>query len=355
MAETDVQQLLASIPQWVQNRDAAALAGLRNHQDKQVRKAVRKAIHSLKSRGIEVPTESTSWSTGNALQSLRGDLTTSAVVDTHSSPGALRFALSQADDVEGGVLMVGAIGPDDRLFDFHVHTQTDGQRGRTLRDWKRETGDRAVDVEWLKGRILWGRQQAIARGFQPPQELDRVLPKLGPTPSERPRSFIVEHLKDETAAEVGSVGVMEALRIPDWPAIVDLDSMLERAAEIHGDKPQPTDDDDRMALLGQSMADNTTVREALATRIANVLDDCAVSSWLSGDASLAKAAFDMAAELRHSAEPERVSWAPRLIGYQVASLLRMVGGPEAVRKAMAEEQARLAAKEQQEMAAAQSE
>ena len=44
----------------------------------------------------------------------------------------------------------------------------------------------------------------------------------------------------------------------------------------------------------------------------------------------------MAQQLRTGKEPETKSWAIRLLGYQVASLLRALGGPQAVARAQAE-------------------
>jgi hypothetical protein len=67
------KDVLEKIPGLVQKKDAAALVGLRDHEDKAVRKAVRKALHLLKSKGVEIPdAPAQAWSTGATLKQMRG-------------------------------------------------------------------------------------------------------------------------------------------------------------------------------------------------------------------------------------------------------------------------------------------
>lgn len=335
---SDGAQLLESIPKLLEKKDAAALVDLRDHDDKKVRKAVRKALHTLKSRGVEIPEAGgRSWSSGDTLKSLRGDLEPSAQLDTRSAPGVTRFLLSDPEENDGARLLIGALGPDDRVLEFNVYRQTDGQRTRLLRDWKRQTGERQVDVGWLKTRIRWAREQTIAAGISTPRSLDEMLSQLGDDPDARPGPFLVGKLDDQPAFdEAASDTTLVTLGVPAWPPMVNLDSMLQKAAEIHGDKPQPEKEDERLELLKQSVAGDDVAREGLKSTLANALEDASVDAWLRDEGAVARAALTMATTLREHDEPETLDWAARLLGYQVASLLRAMGGPEAVAKARAE-------------------
>ncbi len=334
----DATALLDQIPKFLKARDAAALVEHRDHADKKVRKAVRKALHTLRAKGVEIPETAQSWSTGTALKDMRGDLEPTAHVDTRSTPGALRFLLSLPNDTEGARLFSGALTPDDRVAEFNAYQQTDGQRTRLLRDWARETESRAVSVEWLKGRVRWAREQTIASGYPVPRALDQALSLLGDTPAERPSStFLADALsQDANVADDAADATMIAMGIPNWPPMISLDSMLEKAAEIHGDKPQPEKEEDRLALLAQSVQGDDEARKGLSGTLANALDDMAVHAWLEGENEQAQAAYGWAHALRSSDAPEGLSFAPRLLGYQVASLLRAMGGPEAVARAQAQ-------------------
>lgn len=335
-------QVLATIPELVKERNAAGLVALQDHTDKQVRKAVRKALHTLKSRGVEIPEASPkAWTPGAGLTELRGDLSPLATVETNSVAGALRFAISEPEETEGARLLAGTISPDDRVLDFSAYTQTDGQRARLVRDWQRRIAGRSVDVAWLKGRILWAREQTVRAGFGVPRALDQALPLLGEAPSGRVSTFLTDELDGAAPLDEGKIQeVLTELGAPDWPPLVDLDPLLERAAQIHGDKPQPTEESERFELLRQSAAGESTLRSGLQGAIAQALHDAAISSWQDGAFDLARAAFDLARALQGASEPESLPWIPQLLGFQVASLLRAVGGPDAVRKAIQEQQAR---------------
>lgn len=334
----DLQQLLDSVSTLQKNKDATGLVALREHEDKKVRKAVGKALHVLRSRGIEIPaSKPRAWSTGDTLKKLRGDLVATAQIDTKTSPGFTRFLLSDPDEVNGARLFVGALTPDDRVVEFNAYRQTDGQRTRLMRDWTSKSGDRNVDVAWLKGRIRWAREHTVAGGTSVPRALDEALSLLGETPSARPGPFLGEQLASEPAfAPDKADELFVGIGVPLWPSMVDLEGMLQRAAEIHGDKPQPEQESARLELLKESVAGDEAARDGLRTTLANALEDASVHLWLEGNPGSARAVADMVGQLRESAEPEALEWAPRLLGYQVASLLRAMGGPEAVARARAE-------------------
>ncbi|MCA9710730.1 MAG: hypothetical protein KDK70_33120 [Myxococcales bacterium] len=323
---SDPQTVLDSIPALLEGRDAQGLVELRDHDDKRVRKAVRKALHTLRSRGVEIPEPGArSWSAGNLVQQLRGEQPALATVDIRAVPGALRFMLSLPEEVSGARLYVGTLSPEDRVLEFGAYQQTDGQRGRLERDWQRRTAERQVPVEWVKARLTWARAQTLAAGVSVPRALDEALPLLGDAPAERPAPFLAERVADQAAFEAGGIDdLLVAASVQQWPPMVDLDPVLQRAAEIHGDQPQPTDDDARTELMRRSLEGQEGIREGLSGVLANAFEDTAVGLWVEGDAATARQALDVATELRTSEAAEALPWVPRLLGFQVASLLRVV-------------------------------
>lgn len=323
---SDSRSVLDSISALVTQRDAQALVNLRDHADKQVRKAVRKALHTLESRGVAIPKgPSRSWSAGDVQAELRGRLEPLATIDTKTLAGALRFMLSLPQTHAGARLYVGTLSPEDRVLEFAAYQQTDGQRGRLERDWQRQT-DRRVPVEWLSARIAWARARTVVAGFSVPRALDEAMPRLGDAPAQRPTAeFLGARLAEEPAFEAGKIDeLLTGASVQQWPPLLDLEPVLQRAAEIHGDNPQPTDDDARTELMRQALEGQTEVREGLRTTVANALEDTAVGLWVDGNGTLARAAYDAAQELRTAEAAETLPWVPRLLGFQVASLLRVV-------------------------------
>lgn len=329
---SDPKQVLESISTLLAQRDAQALVDLRTRldgegADKAVRKAVRKALHTLESRGVAIPAAaSRSWSPGDVQAELRGEQPSLATVDARTLPGALRFMLSLPQARSGARLYMGTLSPEDRVLEFAAYEQTDGQRARLERDWRSKTEDRQVPTEWLAARIVWARARTMTKGSSVPRALDEALPRLGDEPTTRPTAaFLRERLADQPAFEAGQIdALLVGASVQQWPPLVELEGVLQRAAELHGDKPQPTDDDARTALMRQALEGQEDVREGLATTIANAFEDTAVSLWTEGKGELARAAFDVAQELRSSPTPEALPWVPRLLGFQVASLLRVV-------------------------------
>ncbi len=322
---SDSQKVLDSIPQLLKKQDASALVGLRDHEDKKVRKAVRKALHTLKSRGVEIPDASRNWSAGDVNQDLRGEIDPLATIDARAVPGALRFMLSLPNTVSGARLYVGTLSPEDRVLEFGAYQQTDGQRGRLERDWVRRTEQRNPPVEWLKARLVWARAQTISKGLSVPRALDEALPQLGDAPAQRPACFLLGQLDDQPAfEEAGIDALLVTAAVQQWPPLVDLDPVLQRAAELHGDNPQPEDDEARTELMRKALEGQTSVREGLQTHVANAFEDAAVGLWTEGDLASARAALDVATQLRQTEEAEGLAWVPRLLGFQVASLLRVV-------------------------------
>ncbi len=325
---SDPKQLLESIPALLSQRDAQALADLRDHADKSVRKAVRKALHTLESRGVAIPAKGVarSWTAGNVRAELRGELVPLANVDARAVPGALRFMLSLPQEHSGARLYMGTLSPEDRVLEFVAYQQTDGQRGRLERDWRRLFDDRQVSVEWVMARIVWARAQTVTHGLSVPRALDEALPRLGAAPAERPSAeFLRERLAGEAPFDASKIDdLLVAASVQQWPPLVELEGVLQRAAEIHGDKPQPTDDDARTALMREALAGQEDVRKGLSTTLANAFEDTAVSLWCEGKLDFARAALDAATELRTAEAAEALPWVPRLLGFQVASLLRVV-------------------------------
>jgi hypothetical protein len=321
--------LLEKISGLLKSKDAQALVELREHADKGVRKAVGKALHTLKSQGVAIPErEGISWKS-DGLQALRGQVEPAAAIDTKTTPGLTRFVLADPDPESGGRLHVGAIAANDRVVDFRSYFQTDGQRARLLREWERRLAGRTVPVAWLRARIRWAREQTIRLGFVVPVALDKALMTLGDTPDGRPPSFLGERLAD--APGLGSAenvdAILQTLGVPGWPVWVTMDATLEEAAKIHGENPPPTEESARLDLLKRSMANDEALREGLRGPVANAMEDVAAFLWQDGEDGTARAAYDMAQALRSSESPHEVEWIVRIVGYQVASLIRQMGMP----------------------------
>lgn len=313
--------LLESIPTLAANRDAAALVALAEHEDKQVRKAARKAIHALRSKGVPVPEAGAAraWSPGD-LAELRGDLSARAILDTESTPGLTRFMISQPQ-AERSYLWVAALSGRDQVVDFATYVQTDGQRARMLREWDRGSGERRVPPEWARARIRWAREQTLSAGFAVPRQLDDMLVHLGEAPAQRPESFLTGQLPAvEFVPDRDNVIMPLAIaRVNAWPPVLDVEPMMRRVTEKHPDLNEQSPEDARYEALLEGARGDEALRADLKLQVANLLDDAAVSLWLEGRDEDAARTQILARELRAAAEPETLPWIGRLLGFQIAS------------------------------------
>ncbi|MDC0719512.1 hypothetical protein [Nannocystis bainbridge] len=312
--------LLESIPKLVAARDAAALVALQDHDDKQVRKAARKAIHTLRSKGVTIPEAETprGWSAGD-LNDLRGDMAAVAVVDTESTPGLSRVMIS-APQEERSYLWVAAISGRDQIVDFATYVQTDGQRTRMIRDWDRGS-ERRVPADWARARIRWAREQTLTSGFAVPRQLDDMLVHLGEAPVYRPASFLDGVLPPVDFAPDKDNVIMSLAnaRVNQWPPVIDVEPMMRRVNEKHPDLNDQSPEDDRYTALLDGARGDETLRADLKAQVANLLEDAAVTLWLGGNDVEAAKVRVLASEIRASAEPEALPWIGRLLGFQIAS------------------------------------
>jgi hypothetical protein len=314
-------QLLESIPKLVAAQDAAALVALENHDDKQVRKAARKAIHTLRSKGVTIPEAGAprTWSAGGAKE-LRGDLGEVATLDTDSSPGLTRVMVSAPQD-ERNYLWVAVVTGRDQIADFAAYVQTDGQRSRLMRDWGAAGDDRRVPPAWARARIRWAREQTLSSGFSVPPQLDDMLVHLGPAPTGRPDNFLVGQIeKSDYVGRAEDVGeLLIAAQVHAWPPVVDVEPIVRRAGETNPGMTDQDPEDKRMAALIEAARGDEALRGELRNQVANLLDDAAIGLWLRrADAAVAKL-IALATELRSSPEPEALPWVPRLLGFQIAA------------------------------------
>jgi hypothetical protein len=316
------KSLLDSIPKLLENNDAAGLVALDDHEDKKVRKGARRAIHQLRSRGVEIPEkDARSWSAGDGLQELRGTLESAAVLDHHSIPGGARIIWSGPDDEEGGTLLVGTLGPDGRVLDFHAYTQTDGQRQRMIREWDRQHDGRRVPADWARARLRWARERTLALGYNVPAQLDEVLPRLGDAPEGRPASFLAEELGKQKPSDGSAEEVLGAAGAARWPLLFDADDLFKRLGETaSATNPAERNDDEKLEDLAASAAGDEKFRTALGESFANVMEDAAAGVWLEGKPAEARWLVDQSAALREAKEPETLDWIPFLLRYQVAAV-----------------------------------
>lgn len=317
-------KILESIPGLLAKQDAAALVALQDHADREIRKSARKALHTLRSKGVAIPAGEAprAWAAGSA-ESLRGELREAAMLESESTPGIVRLMIAAPRAEERGYLWVAALTGRDQIADFTAYMQTDGQRTRLVREWDRDGKGRQVPADWARARIRWAREQTLSSGFSVPTQLDDMLVHLGPAPTTRPPSFL--HGKLDAAGFKGERDNVEtalvAARVFAWPPLFDVEPTLKKVNETNPDMTAETPESARYDALMTAVAGDEAVRENLQGTVANLLEDAAASLWLRGQDAEAGQVLALAGELRGSATPETLPWIGRLIGFQIASTL----------------------------------
>ena len=337
------EALLEQVAALREAQDAAGLKGLEDHADKQVRKAARRALHALRSQGVEIPDQGRSWNEAS-LQAMRRHAGPIANLELAAGQGFTRLTLSLPDEREGASLFVAHVGPDDRVFDFGAYYQTDGQQSRTARDWSRGSEGRRVDPEWVRARIRWAREATHRSNVPVPQRLDDALARLAtadsgehlPEPSERPTAAFLATALAEVEVEDEELGALLVERgALTWPALFDVNEPLSRFAarveaaqsdeDKQSDEPPKLDEAERLEHIAEACRGDETLRASLAGPVANFLEDVAVDAWLDGSQRVAARVQRFVAELRAADEPETVDGAVALLDKQftVAALRQM--------------------------------
>jgi len=319
-------KILESIPGLTASRDASALVALQNHEDKQVRKAVRTAIHALRSKGVVIPDAEAarSW-TAPVVDEALADRREVAVLDPETTPGLVRvmIAVPQAD--QRGFLWVAALTGRDQIADFAAYVQTDGQRSRLTREWARNFSGREVPADWARARVRWAREQTLSSGYSVPTQLDDMLVHLGPAPAARPVSFLIGKLPVGFKGERDNVETaLLSARVFAWPPLFDVEPLLKKVNDANPDMSAETPEDVRYQALMTAAAGDESLRSALKAQVANLLEDAAHGLWLSAHDDRAAEALALAGELRAAEAPETLPWIGRLLGFQIASTLNVM-------------------------------
>lgn len=318
------QALLDEVKKLQAAQDAAGLKSLEEHADKAVRKAARKALHVLRSKGVEIPEQARSWNDAS-VQSLRRVAGPIAMLDMAASPAVTRMTLSIPDEEEGAALFVGLMDPTDRLLDFRAYRQTDGQQSRTARDWQRDAGGRVLSPAWVQARMLWAREQTHKRNLVVPRAVDEHFVTLSkgaePVGSERPQpGFMDEALAGVEAAtsDLGQVLMMGGVHT--WPLLFAGDALFERLAErMQGLEGSEITNEDRLGHIREASSGDEALRTGLKGPLANALDDMAVVFWLDGSLAEAKRVRQLAVDLRAAEVPEDVDGAVHLVQLQLTA------------------------------------
>jgi hypothetical protein len=311
--------LLDDIAKFQAAQDAAGLKALEDHGDKQVRKAARKAIHVLRSKGVEIPEQGRSAKVDT--QSLRQHAGPVGMIDMAASPGVTRVTLSLPNPEDGAALLIGLIDPNDRVLDFAAYYQTDGQQSRTARDWQRDAESRSLPVAWVQSRLFWAREQTHQRNLELPRSLDEHLPKLGESPSARPEpSFLDEALADVEAAASDLGEILMSGAVHTWPVLFDANKLFERLSETMKDvDPASITDADRLAHIMTASKGDEALRTGLRGPLANALDDVAVVLYLDGSLAESRRVRELAVALRSADEPETVDGVVNVVQLQITS------------------------------------
>lgn len=316
------QAQLEQVQQLFSAQDAAGLVGLKDHSDKAVRKAARKAIHTLRARGVEIPSEGRKWSAPDVVSELRGSLDEGAVLDMFGTPGIARILWAKPGDERGGMLIIASIAPNGGLLDFAVYGQSDGQRRKMFRDWDEQFSARRVPVQWARERIRFARERTVTMGFSAPKGVDNMLSELGDAPEARPASFVADKLEGTEASGDDFGELLMRAGAVRWPVLFDANAIfgeLEKRAK--GRDPEAMDTDARRKELADVAAGDETFRSALAGDIADLLDDVAIGLWQSDKLADAKRFADVAASFRASDAPEKLPEAVDLLSAQITGVV----------------------------------
>lgn len=316
-------QILESIPGLAAAQDAAALVALQDHDDKQVRKAVRKAIHALRSKGVVIPAAAAarSWTAPTGDED-RGDRRESAVLDPETTPGLVRIMIAVPQADQRSFLWVAALTGRDQVADFAAYVQTDGQRSRLAREWSRSFNGREVPADWARARVRWAREQTLSSGYSVPNQLDDMLVHLGPAPASRPASFLLGQLPADFKGERDNVELtLMSARVFAWPPLFDVEPLLKKVNDANPDMNAETPEADRYQALMAAALGEEGLRTALKAQVANLLEDAAHGLWLGNQDQRAAEVLALASELRTAEAPEALPWIGRLLGFQIASTL----------------------------------
>ncbi len=320
---SDTKALLDEVAKLQAAQDAGALLGLEDHTDKKVRKAARKAIHVLRSKGVEIPEQGRAW-VGASLQDLRSSAGAVATVDMAASPGVTRLTLSLPDDSDGARLYIGIIDPNDRLVDFAAYFQTDGQQVRMARDWNRDSGGREVSADWARARLVWAREQTFRANFDVPANFDEHLPTLlggDAAPTERPALEWLEAALEgvePSAADLG--GILMSGAVHTWPLLFDAKRLFQDLSDkMEGVEPKDITEADRLAHIMSCCEGDEALRKALAGPFARALGDVAVVLWLDGSASEAARVLQLVRDISTGDKPEMADGVVNLVQLQITA------------------------------------
>jgi hypothetical protein len=180
-------QILESIPGFVAAKDATSLVALQDHEDKrdpQVRAQgdphpAQQGRGDPRRRGD--PHLERRRPRGPARRAQRG-----AMLDTGDSTPGLTASWSPRPGREPRLPVGRRLTGRDQVANFTAYVQTDGQRGRLVREWAKDFKGRQVPADWARARIRWAREQTLSTGFSVPNQLDDMLVHLGPAPPSAP-------------------------------------------------------------------------------------------------------------------------------------------------------------------------
>jgi hypothetical protein len=229
---------------WQERSNAAAIATIAYESPAEgsatvpgpVRKAARRALQVLKSRGVELPERSTGEAPAARPSSL-GEREAEPCVATFVPPdtnGMTFFSISQR--LPGGRYRVADVVIRDELG--ILHASSGKLAGKQIRRWRQRVESRlgtapvAVPLEWARYRIAEARRRNDSSGQVVPLGLDSCAPLFQPVPESPPDHPIGELGAELKDAEVSAAAAdSEALHaepefrswLPERPA---LDEML---------------------------------------------------------------------------------------------------------------------------------
>jgi hypothetical protein len=300
----------ALVEGWTERNNAVALAAVADAPDiaGPVRKAARRALATLRSRGINVPerrpgpaatapADALAPSATEAAWFLPGDQSGVAVYTIGTRAVGERWKVVDVQLHEAAGIIDLSVGeaPDSNIRDSH-------KRARQGRGFEPV----AVPVEWARWRVARARERNAASGLVPPLGFDVAAPLLASAPQAEPAHPIDAAGLAVPAAELetraGQSGSLHnEPEFAQWlPEIQFVQELLGKVGERLGPTEEERTQDKITAAFESEIASATDrfftpdVRERLAAR----MKDCALSV-------LARAGRERALDVLATAEAAR--------------------------------------------------
>jgi hypothetical protein len=305
------------VERWVQTANAAAVAEAAAHADGAARKAARRGLNVLKSRGVSIPETRrvTRLSTAPAESTqtawmLPPDTNGSVLlaIASHAPPRRPRAAFVQLNDVFG----VHRVDSGELGMSQLKEAMVNAAPGRPFKPV-------SVPVDWVRWRVAAARRRHTERGEAEPLGLSSARELLEPVPSEVPPHPFDEEglvLSDEDANDLAADSV-RLHRLPEFrswlPPRQAVDALLAAVGEqFYADEPPDQEALQRVLQEQLQAATDRFFSPQSRERLVALMKDSALSV-LGRDGE--QAALEVAAAIKAISEAGLITNPPHEIGF----------------------------------------